>query len=50
MTIPQFYIGPRFTPGKVLHGVSILDIAPTVADLMGFSPAGEWTGRSLAES
>ena len=49
MTIPQFYIGPRFTPGKVLHGVSILDIAPTVADLMGLPPAREWEGRSLAE-
>lgn len=49
MTIPQFYIGPRFTPGKVLQNVSILDIAPTVADLMGLPPAREWEGRSLAE-
>ena len=49
MTIPQFYIGPRFTPGRVLTGVSILDTAPTVADLMGLKAAPEWEGRSLAE-
>ena len=50
MTIPQFYIGPRFTAGKVLTGVSILDTAPTVAGLMGLTPAEEWEGRSLAEA
>ncbi len=50
MTIPQFYIGPRFRPGKVLENVSILDIAPTVADLMDVRHPREWEGRSLAES
>ena len=49
MTIPQFYIGPRFTPGKVLQAVSILDIAPTVADLMHIYRPREWEGHSLAE-
>ena len=49
MTIPQFYIGPRFTPGRDLGRISLLDTAPTVADLMGFPPAPEWEGRSLAE-
>ena len=49
MTIPQFYIGPRFTPGRDLGQVSLLDLAPTVADLMGIRPAREWVGRSLAE-
>ena len=49
MNIPQFYIGPRFTPGRDLGQISLLDIAPTVADLMDFPPAPEWEGRSLAE-
>ena len=49
MTIPQFYLGRRFTPGRNLGEVSLLDIAPTVADLMGIRPSREWEGRSLAE-
>ena len=49
MIIPQFYLGPRFTPGRDLGEVSIMDIAPTIADLMGIRPAREWEGRSLAE-
>ena len=49
MTIPQFYIGKRFTPGKVLEDISLLDIAPTVADIMSVPCAPEWEGRSLAE-
>lgn len=47
MTIPQFFVGPRFAPGKELAGVSLLDLAPTVADLMGVPPAPEWEGKSL---
>ena len=49
MTIPQFFLGKRFTPGKVLENVSILDIAPTIADIMSVPKAPEWEGRSLAE-
>ena len=49
MTIPQFFLGKRFTPGKVLEDISILDIAPTIADIMSVPKAPEWEGRSLAE-
>lgn len=49
MTIPLFFLGKRFTPGKQLENVSILDIAPTVADIMGIPKAPEWEGKSLAE-
>ena len=49
MIIPQFYLGPRFIPGRDLGEVSLLDIAPTIADLMGVCPAREWEGHSLAE-
>ena len=50
MTIPMFFFGEGFTPGKELSGVSILDIAPTVADVMGVPAADEWEGHSLRES
>ena len=46
MTIPNFYIGKKFQPGKVLEESSILDIAPTIADVMGIFPAPEWEGKS----
>ena len=49
MTIPLFFFGKRFTPGKKLEGVSILDIAPTIADIMAIPKAPEWEGKSLAE-
>ena len=49
MTIPQFYIGKRFTAGRVLENVSILDTAPTIADLMDLRQPKEWEGKSLAE-
>ena len=47
MIIPMIFYGPQFVPGKELSGVSILDIAPTIADIMGVSPAKEWEGKSL---
>ena len=47
MTIPLFCLGPDFAPGKVLEDVSILDIAPTVAKLLGVEPADEWEGKCL---
>lgn len=37
----------RITHGAMWTGASILDIAPTVADLAGVDPAHEWAGRSL---
>ncbi|MBQ4265945.1 MAG: alkaline phosphatase family protein [Clostridia bacterium] len=49
MTIPMFFIGPDFAPGTQLENVSLLDIAPTVADVMGVYPANGWEGRSLAK-
>ena len=38
---------PRTRPGSMWTQASILDIAPTVADLAGVDPAHDWTGRSL---
>ena len=47
MTIPMFYIGKDFEPGRKLEGVSILDIAPTIAKVMGLLPEKEWEGKPL---
>ena len=47
MTIPTFFIGKHFEPGKELAGVNILDLAPTIVDVMGVPNAPEWEGRSL---
>lgn len=50
MTIPMFFIGDRFEAGKKLENVSILDIAPTIADVLSVIPAPEWEGKSLARA
>ena len=47
MTIPMFFIGPDFEAGKAIADVSLLDLAPTIADVMGVLPAPEWEGKSL---
>jgi len=46
MTIPMFFFGPAFEPGKQFQG-SILDLAPTITALMKIPPAKEWEGHSL---
>ena len=50
MIIPQFYIGENFEKGKVLENVSILDTAPTVADVLGLEKPREWEGKSLVNN
>lgn len=47
MTIPIFCLGEPFTPGKELEGLSIMDIAPTIASLLGAEPAREWEGKLI---
>lgn len=47
MTIPMFFHGPDFEAGKELSGVSILDLAPTVVDVMGVEKDPEWVGTSV---
>ena len=47
MISPMFFIGPDFEPGKKLNGISLLELAPTIADIIGIPAAREWEGRSL---
>jgi len=48
-TIPMFFIGDNFTPGKTLEGVTILDLAPTIAAVMSIPAAPEWEGRDIRD-
>ena len=41
MTIPMFFVGKRFEAGKELGNVSILDLAPTIANIMNVTKAKE---------
>ena len=47
MHTPLLLRGPRFTPGSTLPRASILDLAPSVAALLGVPADPEWEGRSL---
>ena len=47
MTIPLFFYGEEFAKSKVESGLSLLDIAPTIAKIMGVCPDKEWEGRSI---
>lgn len=47
MNIPMFFCGSDFCGGSTLSGISLLDIAPTVAELLEIVPPREWEGRSV---
>ena len=47
MTVPLFFIGAPFERGKAVEGLSLLDIAPTIASVMGVEPDREWEGSSI---
>ena len=47
MTIPIILNGPSFKKGATISGASIMDLAPTIAELLGAPRAREWEGRSL---
>lgn len=49
MTIPQFFIGKDFVPGQELENVCLLDLAPTIAHIMGIPAANEWEGKVLVK-
>ena len=50
MTIPMFFIGADFEKNKELKDVSILDIAPTIASVMGFEREKEWEGKTVSQN
>ena len=46
MTIPVAFIGDEFPP-QARSGVTIKDIAPTVAEILGVKPDRNWEGNSV---
>jgi len=49
MTIPIFFMGPEFEKGKKITDICLLDIAPTIANIMGVPIPREWEGKSIVE-
>ena len=47
MTIPMFFFGKAFEAGKEIEGISLLDIAPTVVDVMKLPAPMGWEGKSI---
>ena len=46
MTIPLFFYGKDFPKGKIIEDdISLLEIAPTIAKLLGISAEPEWEGK-----
>lgn len=50
MTIPIMFYGSLWEADRELPDISLLDIAPTVASLLGCEPDAVWEGRALNES
>ncbi|MGD9948825.1 MAG: alkaline phosphatase family protein [Desulfobulbus sp.] len=47
---PLLLTGPGITQGLVAeHPISLLDLAPTMASILGLAPHPDWRGRILAE-
>lgn len=49
INVPMFAVGEHFPAGKVAESWSIMDVAPTIADIIGVPHAPEWEGKSLVE-
>ena len=49
MLVPVIMRGKNFQKGRNFDGGSILNIAPTIADIMEVEPAREWEGISYLE-
>lgn len=48
MTIPLFFYGKNFPKGKIIEDdISLLEIAPTIAKLLGLSAEPEWEGKPV---
>ena len=47
MTIPMIFYGDAFEKNKELKDISILDLAPTIAQIMSLDVPREWEGKSI---
>lgn len=49
MTVPFIAFGKGIEAGRELSDVGIIDVAPTVAALLGVAPDGDWEGKNIFE-
>ena len=47
MTIPMFVRGNGYEVGETLNDAGILDLAKTIAAILGVSPSSDWEGKVL---
>lgn len=47
MTIPILMTGRSFAPGKLIFDANIIDLAPTIAKLLGVPGNKDWEGKCL---
>ena len=47
MTVPFFFYGNDFEKGRILEDVSLLEISPTIAKVMGIPAEQDWDGHSV---
>ena len=47
MTIPMFFMGKEFIPGALDRAISLIDIPPTIAAILGVECDREWEGKAL---
>ena len=47
MTVPMFALGDPFPAGGTFRDASVMDIAPTIADLLDLKAPSAWEGASL---
>lgn len=49
MTISMFFIGLDFEEGKQISDINLLNLAPTIENVMGVPVARKWEGKSIVE-
>jgi phosphopentomutase len=47
MTVPMFIFDKNAAKGEMEGEISLLEIAPTIASIMGITPDEQWEGRAL---
>lgn len=47
MTIPLFIKSKQFKPGEITKPTNIIDIAPTIANMMEIKPCKDWEGKII---
>jgi arylsulfatase A-like enzyme len=47
ITVPAIFYGRDFTSATQIDKLSIIDIAPTIADVLEIKKPVEWEGKSI---